>query len=41
MGDVENMLERDKGRKIDEAEQLLNDLDDQIELSRFYRKISQ
>lgn len=27
-GDVENMLERDKGRKIDEAEQLLGDLDD-------------
>lgn len=28
MGDVESMLERDKGRKVDEAEQLLNDLDD-------------
>ena len=31
MGDVENMLERDKGRKVDEAESLLNDLDDQID----------
>ena len=28
LGDVDNMLERDKGRKIDEAEQLLGDLDD-------------
>lgn len=31
MGDVENMLERDKGRKVDEAEKLLNDIDDQID----------
>lgn len=27
MGDVENMLERDKGRKVDECEQLLDELD--------------
>lgn len=31
MGDVENMLERDKGRKVDEVEQMLNDLDDHID----------
>lgn len=31
MNDVDNMLERDKGRKIDEAEQGINNLDDQIE----------